>query len=100
MTPDQVLRIIEAAALMRDAFLVVVLYTTGMRIGEARGLLHEDVRPDENLVWVTPRNLENGARVKSGQPRPVPVPDFLMRMYEDYIASDEFLLAFKARTDQ
>lgn len=99
LTPDQVLRIIEAAGLMRDAFLAVVLYTTGLRIGEARGLLHEDIRLDENLIWVTPRDLENGARVKGGHPRPVPVPDFIMRMYEDYIASDEFLPAFEAGTD-
>jgi len=99
LKPEQVVRIIQAAALMRDAFLVVVLYTTGMRIGEARSLLHEDIRLDENLIWVTPRALENRARVKSGHPRPIPVPDFLMRMYEDYIASDEYLPAFEAGTD-
>jgi integrase len=66
LTSDQVLRIIEAAALMRDAFLVVVLYTTGLRIGEARSLLHEDIRLDENLIWVTPRDLENGKAQRQG----------------------------------
>jgi integrase len=72
LTPEQVLRIIEAVTTMRDAFLVVLLYVTGMRIGEARGLWHEDFQLDENVVWVTPRTLENGARVKSGKPRPIP----------------------------
>ena len=50
LTPEQVLRIIEAATTMRDAFLVVLLYVTGMRIGEARGLWHEDFQLDENIV--------------------------------------------------
>lgn len=99
LLPEEVFRIIEAAALARDAFLVVILYTTGMRIGEARGLLHEDFRLGENVIWVTPRDLENGARVKSGKARPIPVPDFIMSMYEDYIASDEYLAAFESGTD-
>lgn len=99
LRPDEVFRIIEAATLARDAFLVVILYTTGMRIGEARGLFHEDIRPEENVIWVTPRTLENGARVKSGRARPIPVPDFIMRLYEDFIASDEYLPAFETGTD-
>lgn len=99
LRPEQVLRIIEAATLARDAFLVVLLYTTGMRIGEARGLHHEDIRLDENVIWVTPRTLENGARVKNGKPRPIPVPGFILRLYEDYLASDEYLPAFETGTD-
>lgn len=99
LLPTQIVKIIEAATLARDAFLVVLLYTTGMRIGEARGLFHEDVRLDENVVWVTPRALENGARVKNGKARPIPVPDFIMRLYEDFIASDEYLPAFETGTD-
>ena len=96
--PEQVLKIIQSATLMRDALLVVVLYTTGMRIGEARGLLHDDFRLDENVIWVTPRALENGARVKNGRARPIPVPDFIMKLYEDYVASDEYLDAFESGT--
>jgi integrase/recombinase XerD len=99
LKPEQVLRIVQAAGLMRDIFLVIVLYATGMRIGEARGLLHEDFQLDEDVIWVTPRELENGARVKNGHPRPIPVPDFIMRMYEDYVSSDEFLPAFESGTD-
>lgn len=99
LKPDQVLQIIEAATTARDAFLVVLLYVTGMRIGEARGLLHEDLRIDENVVWVVPRTLENGARAKSGRARPIPVPPFVMRMYEDHIASDEYLAAFETGTN-
>ena len=99
LLPEDILRIIEAATLARDALLVVILYTTGMRIGEARGLLHEDFRLGENIIWVTPRELENGARVKNGKARPIPVPEFIIRMYEDYIASDEYLAAFESGTD-
>jgi integrase/recombinase XerD len=99
LTPEQVLKIIEAASLMRDAFLVVLLYTTGIRIGEARGLLHEDFRLEENVIWVTPRIHENNARVKSGKARPIPALDFVMTMYEDYVASDEYLPAFETGTN-
>ncbi|MDF2974751.1 MAG: hypothetical protein K0R61_5201, partial [Microvirga sp.] len=60
---------------------------------EARGLLHEDFRLEENVVWVTPRIHENHARVKNGKARPIPVLDFVMTMYEDYVASDEYLPA-------
>jgi len=98
-TPEQVMQIVEAATVTRDAFLVVLLYVTGMRIGEARSLLHEDFKTGENVIWVTPRKLENGARVKSGKARPIPVPGFIMRMYEDYLASDEYLDAFESGSD-
>lgn len=99
LKPDQVLKIVEAATTARDAFLVVLLYVTGMRIGEARGLLHEDIRIDESVIWVTPRSLENGARAKGGRARPIPVPEFLLKLYEDYIASDDYLPAFETGTD-
>src|SRR5690606_38953187 len=99
LKPEQVLKIIEAASLMRDAFLVVLLYTTAIRIGDARGLLHEDFRLEENVIGVTPRLHGNNARVKNGKARPIPVLDFVMTMYEDYVASDESLPAFETGTN-
>ena len=54
LKPNQVLKIVEAATMGRDAFLVVLLHIAGMRIGEARGVLHEDMRRDENVVCVKP----------------------------------------------
>nr|WP_292685208.1 tyrosine-type recombinase/integrase [Novosphingobium sp.] len=43
LTPSEVLRLIEACGLARDAFLIVLLYNTGLRIGEALGLRHVDI---------------------------------------------------------
>lgn len=99
LTPAQVLRIIESATTIRDAFLVILLYSTGMRISEARGLLHEDVKIDDQILWVTPRLLENGARVKGQRSRPVPIPEFLINIYIDYICSDEYAPAFNEGTE-
>lgn len=99
LTPDQVLSIIRSTTKMRDGFMVVLLYVTGMRIGEARGLLHEDFKISENIIWVNPRILENNARVKNSKARPILVPEFIMRMYEDYISSDEYIDAFETGTD-
>ena len=43
LTPTEVLRLIEGCNLARDAFLIVLLYNTGLRIGEALGLHHIDI---------------------------------------------------------
>ena len=99
LSPEEVAQIAKAATSLRDTFLVLLLYTSGMRIGEARGLRHEDFDTAENTVWVRPRENENGARVKNRRGRPVIVPNFVGRMFEDYICSDEYLPAFESGTD-
>ena len=99
LSPEQVAQIAKAATSLRDTFLVVLLYTSGLRIGEARGLRHEDFDTGENIVWVRPRENDNGARVKNRRGRPVIVPNFIGRMFEDYICSDEYLSAFESGTD-
>lgn len=97
LTPTEVLRLIEACSLARDAFLIVLLYNTGMRIGEALGLRHVDIDLAEKVIWVVPReDNTNGARVKSGRTRGVPVHDYVLNMYVDYLTSDEYLPAFES----
>ncbi|MED5525428.1 MAG: tyrosine-type recombinase/integrase [Pseudomonadota bacterium] len=100
LTPEQVLRLIRACNLMRDAFLVTLLYNTGMRIGEALGLRHTDIDMNAKVIWVVPRNdNENNARAKSGRTRAIPVAEYVIEMYEDFITSDEYMEAFESGTE-
>jgi len=100
LTPTEVLRLIEACGLARDAFLIVLLYNTGLRIGEALGLRHVDIDLAEKVIWVVPReDNTNGARAKSGRTRGVPVHDYVLNMYVDYLTSDEYLPAFESGSE-
>jgi integrase len=100
LTAEQVLALIENCHLLRDAFLVVLLYNTGLRIGEALGMRHADVDVSERVFWVVPRaNNENGARAKSGRVRGIPVHEYVVRMYEDLMTSREYAAAFESGTD-
>jgi site-specific recombinase XerD len=47
--------------------LYAVLYDTGMRIGEALGLRHEDWAAAQRELTVVPRDNDNGARSKSAK---------------------------------
>lgn len=77
--------ILDACEHLRDRFLFALLYDTGMRIGEALGLRHEDLSAAEREVAVVPRDNDNGARSKSRTPRSVPVSPELVRLYADYL---------------
>ncbi len=69
----------------RDRLLLEVLATTGMRVGEALGLRHEDWDAAERQVRVVARDNDNRARSKSPVPRTIPVPASLVRAYADYL---------------
>ena len=100
LSPEAVLEIIKSCRLIRDAFLVTLLYNTGMRIGEALGLRHTDIDLSDGVIWVIPRsNNENGARAKSRKARAIPVMPYLLNMYEDYMTSDEYLEAFESGSE-
>ena len=100
LAPEAVLELIQACRLIRDAFLLTLLYNTGMRIGEALGLRHTDIDLAESVIWVIPRSdNENGARAKSRRARAIPVMPYVLNMYEDYMTSDEYLDAFESGTE-
>jgi len=100
LTPEQVLKLIMACHLARDALLIVILYNTGIRIGEALGLRVVDIDIVEKVIWIIPRNDNtNGARAKSGRTRGVPVHDYVINMYVDYLTSAEYLPAFEAGSE-
>lgn len=85
LSPAEVQTILDACDRLRDRFLFAVLYSTGMRVGEALGLRHEDWSVPERHVTVVARSNDNGARCKSGGPRTVPVSAELVRLYADYL---------------
>ncbi|WP_374961088.1 tyrosine-type recombinase/integrase [Spongiibacter tropicus] len=100
MSPESVLDLIRACHLIRDAFLITLLYNTGMRIGEALGLRHSDIDLADKIIWIIPRSdNENGARAKSRRARAVPVMPYVIAMYEDYITDDEYAPAFESGTE-
>ncbi|MFK0258672.1 tyrosine-type recombinase/integrase [Streptomyces sp. NPDC090445] len=70
---------------LRDRLLFALLLDTGLRIGEALGLRHEDIALAERQVSVIPRPNANRVRAKAGRSRSVPASAELMRLYADYL---------------
>lgn len=76
----------KACVNVRDQFLLRLLYETGLRVGQALGLQHQDIQSWDNLIQVIPRKDNmNGARTKSRSPYIVHVSTALMQLYSDYI---------------
>jgi len=85
LSEDEVAALVAACVRGRDRLLLAVLAGTGMRIGEALGLRHEDWDAAECQVRVVPRDNDNRARSKSPVPRTIPVPPALVHTYADYL---------------
>lgn len=88
LTAAQAQAILDACEHLRDRLLFAVLLDTGVRIGEALGLRHEDLDIAGRQVAVLPRINDNGARAKGGRPRSIPASAELMRLYADYLTSE------------
>lgn len=86
LTDTQAVAVVEACARLRDRFLIRLLLESGLRLGEALGLRHGDLRLRRGEIEVVPRaNNVNDARVKGLKPRQVPVRDSLFDLYADYM---------------
>ncbi|MGZ6623420.1 MAG: tyrosine-type recombinase/integrase, partial [Solirubrobacteraceae bacterium] len=82
----QVAAVIDCQARLRDRFLFALLASTGMRIGQALGLRHEDVVAWERRIVVRGReDAPRRARSKGGAEGGVPVAGELMRLWKDYM---------------
>jgi integrase len=84
---EQVEAVLRACHRLRDRLLFMFLADTGLRVGEALGLRHEDIDAAARLVTVTPRRNSNGARAKGWQ-RQVPLPARVVRLYSDYLHTE------------
>jgi integrase len=85
LTVGQAQAILDACEHLRDRLLFALLLDTGVRIGEALGLRHEDMGIAERTVTVTPGANDNRARAKAGISRTIPASPELMRLYADYL---------------
>jgi len=85
VTARQVQAILDACDRLRDRLLLSVLWDSGVRIGEALGLRHEDLAAAEQELTVVRRVNDNRARAKSPSSRTIPVSASLMRLYADYL---------------
>lgn len=86
LTDAEVARVLSACRRARDRFLVTLLNATGLRIGEALGLRHSDLRLRRGEVHVVPReDNANQARVKGFRGRVVPVDAGVLDAYADYM---------------
>jgi len=84
-TKEQVKALIDVCAHLRDKLLLTLLYETGMRIGEALGLRHEDFKPWDNEIHIVYRSDNaNRARSKNMNCRKIDVSIELMSLYSDY----------------
>lgn len=84
----EVTAILGGCTRARDKLLFSVLAGTGMRIGEALGLRHEDWSVPECSVRVVRRVNDNRARAKSVISRTIPVSASLVRLYADYLHAE------------
>jgi integrase/recombinase XerD len=79
--------ILDGCERLRDRLLFALLLDTGVRIGEALGLRHEDLVIAGRQV-VVPRRNDNRARANSGRSRTIPASAELMRLYADYLNAE------------
>jgi hypothetical protein len=83
---EQVGAVIDCRERLRDRFLFALLASTGMRVGQALGLRHEDVVAWERRIVIRARDgAPRRARSKGGAEGGVPVPGELMRLWSDYM---------------
>lgn len=88
LTPQQMQALLNGCEHLRDRLLLALLYDSGMRIGEALGLRHNDIAAAEREITVVRRDNDNGARAKSITTRTVPVSAELVRLYADYLHAE------------
>ena len=88
LAPEEVQALLDACRHKRDRFLLALLYETGMRVGQALGLRHEDFISRQRLVRIVPRDNPNGARAKTTAEHEVCISGELVRLYSDYMVDE------------
>ena len=85
LTAAEMQVIVDACDHLRDRFLLALLWDSGIGVGEALGLRHEDICPAGREITIVPRANDNGARSKSRDARTVPVSTQVIRLWGDYL---------------
>jgi integrase len=88
LQPAQIQDLVRACHHLRDQLLVCLVYEAGLRIGQALGLRHQDVRSWDNQIAVVPRDNINGARTKRRDELVVDVDPAVMSVYARYLVDE------------
>jgi integrase/recombinase XerD len=89
LTDEQIASVVGACRRARDRFLLLVMNEAGLRLGEALGLRHSDLRLRAGEVHVLAREDNvNDARVKGLKDRVIPVGASVLDAYADYMESE------------
>jgi integrase/recombinase XerD len=90
LTPTQVATLLKVSKNRQERFLIMLLYETGMRIGEALNLKLSDVESGgKNVVHIIPRQERvSTARNKSPKGRKLDVTVELMRLFSVYLIEE------------
>ncbi|MGO9898747.1 MAG: tyrosine-type recombinase/integrase [Solirubrobacteraceae bacterium] len=92
LTLPQIVAVIAAQRRLRDRLLFALLAETGMRVSQALGLRHEDMRTWERRVELVPReDNANGARGKGSRGFAI-VSDQLVRLHALYMSEEYGLI--------
>jgi integrase/recombinase XerD len=89
LTGEQVQQLLDACDHHRDRLLLTLLFETGMRIGQALGLRHEDINIEDGEIRIVPRDDNaNGARAKTREASTIPAFPSLMELYTEYLITE------------
>lgn len=89
ISQDQVQQLVNACNRIRDKFLLCLLAESGMRIGQALGLRHEDIQSWDNQIQIVPRDDNaNGVRGKTKDSNIIHVSKELMGLYSEYLQKE------------
>lgn len=89
LSVEEVTVLLGACPRLRDRFLLALLAETGIRIGQALGLRHEDFVSRRRELRIVPRSDNaNGARAETTAVTTVPVSVPLVRLYSDYLHTE------------
>ncbi|MBW9147333.1 tyrosine-type recombinase/integrase [Clostridium sp. CM028] len=88
ISKDEIGTLVRACNNLRDKFLLILLYETGMRIGEALSLWIEDFDISDMIIDLQDRGeLENNAEIKTvSSPRRIDISQNLADTFMEYIA--------------
>ena len=88
LTEEQFVQLNDACTNYRDKFLIWLLYETGLRIGQALAIRHEDIICWDNEIRIKYRthNL-NQVRNKSYKSNTIHVSNQVMALYSEYIST-------------
>lgn len=89
LNANQVGQLLDACNCLRDKLLISMLYETGMRIGQALALRHEDIHSRECIINIAARD-DNTNRVyaKTKTAYPIHVSPNLIRLYANYLVDE------------